>query len=457
MYAVVDIETTGGYAANNDITEVAIVLFDGEQIVDRYQTLVRPQRPIPYSIQVLTGITPAMVKQAPAFEEIAPVLLQKLSDCVFVAHNVNFDYSFLRHHFKKAGIDWSAPRLCTVRLTKKIVAGLSSYSLGNLCREFDIPIRQRHRAGGDVEATVRLLHYLLQRGGRVHIDAFLRRGSKEHALPLHLPADALDHLPYSPGVYYFHDKKDKVIYVGKAKNLRYRVRSHFMHNGAGRQRQEFLRNIWRISFQECHTELMAFILESVEIRRLWPAYNQSQKRAEQIFAVYSYCDQRGYLRLAVDKRKRNVPSVHTFTLRVEAHGELRKWVRQHELCPMLSYLQAEDTPCVGLREGYCRGACEGREVPKQYNARVQEALVAWQQEQPTFAIVEPGSLTGKKSCILIEKGKFYGMGELPEKLDITEPEECKPYLTPYPENEYIRGLVYAHAERFPEWVLDAQD
>ncbi|HTF31083.1 MAG TPA: 3'-5' exonuclease, partial [Flavitalea sp.] len=156
MYAIVDIETTGGYAANNDITEVAIVLHNGNSVVDRYETLIKPARPIPYYIQVLTGITPEMVENAPSFEDVAEDIFDKLKDCIFIAHNVNFDYSFVKHHLQLCGFELSTPKLCTVRLCRKVFPGLLSYSLGKLCRHFNIVIENRHRAGGDADATVTL-------------------------------------------------------------------------------------------------------------------------------------------------------------------------------------------------------------------------------------------------------------------------------------------------------------
>ncbi|RYG33440.1 MAG: DNA polymerase III subunit epsilon, partial [Chitinophagaceae bacterium] len=217
MYAIVDIETTGGYAANNDITEVAIVLHNGNSVVERYETLIRPARAIPYYIQVLTGITPEMVEHAPAFEDVAEEIYDLLKDCVFIAHNVNFDYSFIKHHLSLNGYELEVPKLCTVRLSRKVFPGLLSYSLGKLCSHFDIVIENRHRAGGDADATVILFERVLANNGQEHVDKFLKKGSREQYLPLFLPREQVENLPYTPGVYYFHDQKGKIIYVGKAR------------------------------------------------------------------------------------------------------------------------------------------------------------------------------------------------------------------------------------------------
>ncbi len=454
MYAIVDIETTGGYASNNDITEICIVLHDGDQVVDRFETLVRPIVPIPYYIQSLTGISHAMVASAPSFAEVAPRIYNMLEGKVFIAHNVNFDYSFLKHHLSQAGYELVAPKICTVRLSKKAFPGLPSYSLGNLCREFGITIENRHRAGGDTTATVKLFEHILRNEGHSHIAEFLRRGSSEQSLPPHLPREQVINLPYSPGVYYFHNQHGKIIYVGKAKNLKYRVSSHFTHNGAGRQRQEFLRNVYSITYQQCSTELIAFILESIEIRRLWPQYNNSQKRFTPTYGLYSYEDHNGYLRLVIDKKKSNLKALYTFNMFAEGHSLLRKLIRQFDLCPKLCFLQVNDERCVGINEYYCLGACEKSEPPEEYNIRLRNAMEYLEKMLPSFALIDDGKHEAEQSCILVEKGKFYGMGYVPTGFSVESLEVLKPCITPYPENDYIRGLIYQYAERRPEKKIE---
>lgn len=450
MYAIVDIETTGGYAANNDITEVAIVLHDGEKVIKRFESLIKPSVAIPHYIQVLTGITYDLVKDAPSFDELAPEIHALLEGNVFVAHNVNFDFSFLKHHLSAAGYELNCNKLCTVRLTKKVFPGIPSYSLGNICRHFGIMVRNRHRAGGDADATIQLFEHLLQHDALTHIKHFIKRGAKEQFLPPNLPKEQIEKLPYTPGVYYFHNQKGKIIYVGKAKNLKYRVSSHFTHNGAGRQRQDFLRNIFSISYQSCGTELMAFILESVEIKRLWPQFNYSQKRFAAAYGLYSYEDSNGYHRLAIDKKKKNMQPLYTFNWLVEGQRLINQLVNQFELCPKLCFIQTDNDTCVGIKSAKCHKACEQKESPASYNERVQQAI-AWLEEWlPTFALVDEGNQTEEQSCILMEKGKFYGMGYVPSDVQIMNRDELKNYLVQYPESDYIRGLVYQYAEKNPK-------
>ena len=454
MYAIVDIETTGGYASNNDITELCIVLHDGTRVTDRYETLIRPVVPIPYYIQALTGITHHMVASAPSFQEIAPEIFRLLYGKIFIAHNVNFDYSFLKHHLQQSGFDLTCQKLCTVRLTKKVFPGLQSYSLGNICRHFGIPVENRHRAGGDTTATVRLFEHILRNEGQVHITEFLRKRSREQCLPPHLPKEQVINLPYTPGVYYFHNQHGKIIYVGKAKNLKYRVASHFTHNGAGRQRQEFLRNVYGISYQQCSTELIAFILESIEIKRLWPAYNNSQKRFTPTYGLYVYEDSNGYLRMIIDKKKQQLKPLYTFNHLFEGHRLLNRLVKEYNLCPKLCFLQTNDDPCIGFPEHSCFGACEKKEDTREYNERLQEAMQYLEKMLPTFAVVDEGKHPAEQSCILVEKGKFYGMGYVPAGFAVDSVESIKNKITAYPENDYIRGLIYHYAERRPEKKIE---
>ncbi len=457
MYAIVDIETTGGYAANNAITEVAIVLHDGNREVRRYETLVRPGMSIPRYVQALTGIDDQMVAGAPPFQEIAAEVYEWLKDAVFVAHNVNFDYSFLRYQLQECGFELNSKKLCTIRLSRKAFPGARSYSLGNICQHLGISVPNRHRAGGDASATVLLFERILQAGGLEIIRGMLKGRNSEQYLPVHLPAEQLDRLPMTPGVYYFHDQKGKVIYVGKAKNLRHRVASHFSNNKTGRQKQEFLRNIYSISHETTGTELMAFLLECIEIKRLWPAYNRSLKRFEATYGLYVYEDRNGYSRLILEKRKKQLQPVYTFSLLLEGHNLLRKLIREFRLCPKLCYIQKDNDTCAGVLDQTCDGACERQEPPESYNQRVETAIAALLQRLPSFTLLDRGRHAEEKSCILIEKGRLYGMGYLPVDTAIYDPDELKNYLTPYPENDYMRGLVYSHAERWPakkvEWRI----
>ncbi len=451
MYAIVDIETTGSYAAANGITEISIHVFDGEKVTEKFETLINPCQPIPFYIQGMTGITDKMVAEAPVFDEVAEQIFNLLKDKIFVAHNVNFDYSFVKAHLLQCGYILNTKKLCTVRLSRKIIPGLPSYSLGNLAHSLGIDMKNHHRAGADTAATVKIFELLLQSDKEGFIQKSLQRNSKEAVLPPNVPKEDFEQLPYTPGIYYFHNEKGKVIYVGKANNIRYRVNSHFSNNSESRQKQNFLRHTYNISFQPTGTELMAHILESTEIKKRWPIFNYSQKRWEDVYGIFCYEDQNGYLRLAIEKNRNRLNPVYSFHYLVDGHAILRKLMKDHQLCPKLCFMQKEHIDCEGMKAKQCNGACEKKEPVAVYNNRVLEALDSFKR-QPSFAIVEKGLNGDDLSCILVEKGKFYGMGYIPGDIAITHCELLKELLTPYQENSYIRNLVNGYAARFPQKV-----
>ena len=301
---------------------------------------------------------------------------------------------------------------------------------------------------GDAEATATLFSLLLRSDSQNHIAQALKQNSREQVLPANLPKQDVEALPQSPGVYYFHDQKGKVIYVGKAKNLKKRVCSHFTGNNPGVQRQEFLRNIFHISFQLCGTELIAFVFEAVEIKRLWPKHNRSLKRFEQAYGLYAFEDQRGYLRLAVDKHRKYHGAIYNCNTMTEGRNLLGKLIEEFGLCPKLCFVQNNTQACTGVNAENC--ACKGHEAAKNYNARVNAAITQLSELLPTYAIRDAGRNDEEHSCLLIEKGKFYGMGYISHYFDADNLQQLKNYLTPYPGNDYIKGMVAGYASRFPE-------
>jgi DNA polymerase-3 subunit epsilon len=440
VYAIVDIETTGGYAAAHGITEIAVFVHDGERVIRHFETLVNPLQHIPKYITALTGIDNRMVEDAPVFNEIADVLHDILGENIFIAHNVNFDYSFVKHQLKGAGYELATKKLCTVRLGRKVFPGLPSYSLGNLCRSLNIDIENRHRAGGDAKATVKLFEHMLANGACAHIDQMLKKTSGEQWLPLHLSKSDISKLPSKPGVYYFHDSKHKIIYVGKAVNIKKRVSSHFTQNDPDRKRQHLLRNIHKISFMQCATELHAIVLESSEIKRLWPKYNYSQKQPLQKYGLYMFEDNRGYLRMAIDKKKKNIPAIYSFNLLTEGHAMLKKIVAAFELNEKLCFIDKTALTAADRKAIAPAGI---------YNTKVKKALDALDKQLPTFAVIDEGIKDKERLCLLVERGSFWGMGYLPPDTAVTSSAALKLFLDPHADNDHIRNSIYAFAEANP--------
>jgi DNA polymerase-3 subunit epsilon len=449
-YAIVDIETTGGYANASAITEIAIIITDGVTIIEQYETLINPQQKIPYFITKLTGITDAMVASAPTFDAVAEKIFSLLNHTIFVAHNVNFDYSFVNHQLKQNDFLLTCKKLCTVRYGKKVLPGLRSYSLGNFCKAVQIPVENRHRAGGDCMATFFLLKKLLASDVHNELDKFLKNKTKDKNLPLQVEASNYTALPNGIGVYYFLDKKEKIIYVGKALNIKKRVASHFAGNKTSRQRQEFIRNIAYIKYTLVATELMSLILESTEIKKYWPKYNQAQKHFEHQFALYTYTDQKGYTRLCVEKRKKNLPPVITVKNKVDGLIQLRTITINHNLCPnkcAVEYI-AKETNHLS-----CNGTCLHYHSVAEYNATVVHAITALQENTASFYIVEEGLQENEKSIIAVQNGNFVAMGYIPSPKKLDYKSICLDNLNLLAHNNYINALVHQYAAKHPQLLL----
>lgn len=446
-YAIVDIETTGGHASTSCITDIAIVITDGKNILDRYESLVNPLQNIPYHIQTLTGISNEMVEDAPPFIEIAEDVYRLLHNRIFVAHNVNFDYSFLRFALQKVGLELKVPKLCTVRISRKVKPGLPSYSLGRLCQSLEIPLINRHRAGGDADATALLFLQMVAWDQEGHIAKMLTSETKEQVLPPQLPKEEYDQLPDKPGVYYFLDAKFKPIYVGKAVNIKKRVGQHFSGSNFGPQRQRFLQEIYHISSEICATELMAFLLEATEIKRLWPKYNNALKRFEPKYGLIDYQDQKGYIRLAVGRIGRHQIALHTFHSEEEGRDFLHHVVRDFSLCParcMLGNCALEAT---------CYSCHITKEDLHSYNERVQDAILHLTDYAPSFLIVEKGRTEQEISCIWYNNGNFAGMGYLDKEENVSNQEEIIEKLQRYPTFQYTNQLVETYARAHPTKVI----
>src|SRR5690349_18648594 len=410
MYAIVDIETTGGYAANHRITEIAIYYHDGIQITDTFHTLVNPGRNIPYYITGLTGITSEMVFSAPMFKDIAQDLHNRLAGKVFVAHNAHFDYSFLKKEFEEAGIQWQSRKLCTVRLSRKIIPGLRSYSLGSLAESLGIEITNRHRAGGDASATVKIFDQLLHRDRENHILKALKKNSGETVLPPNLSKDEFDKLPAKCGVYYFHDARGNVIYVGKAINIKKRIAGHFTGDAREWSRSKIRNEIHHISYELTGNELIALILESQEIRRFWPKYNHAQKYKVEEWGIYNYEDRNGYDRFSVNMVTKGSRPLIRFSTKGDAWNFLWEKVREFNLCPKLSGLQLSKGLCFQHQTGECKGACMGIESEKKYNKRALTAIASFKGTGESVAIIGKGRNTDERGMVLVEKGNYLGFG-----------------------------------------------
>ncbi len=446
MYAIVDLETTGGYAENHRITEIAIYHHDGMQVTGEFHSLVNPGRNIPYYITGLTGISTEMVSKAPTFEQLGAEIFQWLEGKIFVAHNAHFDYSFLKKEFEQADIKWQAKKLCTVRLSRKIIPGLRSYSLGSLAESLKIQITNRHRAGGDAAATVKVFDQLLKRDKTNYIAKALKRNSGETILPPNLPKEEFDRLPAKPGVYYFQNARGHVIYVGKAVNIKKRIAGHFTGDAREWNRSRIRNEIHHVNYELTGNELIALIFESQEIRRLWPKYNMAQKFKAEEWGIFSYEDRAGYLRFCVNKVARGAMPLIRFSTKGDAWNFLWEKVREFDLCPKLSGLQLAKGLCFDYQAGDCKGACMEIEKPKKYNKRLNNAIASFSEGGETAAIIGRGRSGKENSLVLVEKGNFVGFGYFGKKESISNYEDALRFVKTGKETSTVQNLVNSYLQ-----------
>jgi DNA polymerase-3 subunit epsilon len=444
LYSIVDIETTGGHASGNRIIEIAIYKFDGENIIDHFHSLINPQVRIPGFITSLTGITEEMIYSAPSFHEIADEILKFTEGTIFVAHNVNFDFTFLKKEFDLIDQKFDRPKLCTIRASRKIFPKFPSYSLGNLCGSLGISIKERHRASGDAEATVQLLKLLLENDHEQFIQKSLKKNSRETLLPAHLPREQFDALPEEAGVYYFHNQKGKVIYVGKAINIKKRVISHFSGKQKSKQSQNFMREIHGVSFELCGNELIALLLESYEIKKYWPAYNRSQKKTHQNFGLYQYEDMEGYLRISVGNVQKHQQPLLYFRYISDAREFLIEKTQEFNLCPKLCGLQKAPGYCLDYHMGICKGACIKKELPDEYNKKVLSTIASFEDSGKSYVIKGEGRKKGEYSVVLVEKGKYLGFGFIPKEYSIYGIEELKEFVNGHWDNQDIQKILESY-------------
>tara|TARA_R110000772_G_scaffold116426_1_gene221517 strand:- start:456 stop:1790 length:1335 start_codon:yes stop_codon:yes gene_type:complete len=437
MYTIIDVETTG---QTNRITEISIFKFDGATVIDEFTSLVNPVDYIPPYITGLTGIDNEMVANAPLFEEISNDILAITEGTIFVAHSVNFDYNVISGEFKRLGIDFRRKKLCTVRLSRKLFPGFKSYSLGKLCVSLDVRIVDRHRARGDAEATVIIFQKLLaQENASEVFEAFLKRNSKESTLPAHLPKTVFEALPNAPGIYYFKNKKSKVIYVGKAKDIQKRVLSHF--HDKKQKELDLCRETADIDFELSGSELVALLMEDAAIKQHFPAHNIVSKRSSKTFAVFSYNDRSGIQHLAFNASK-GVPNPNIILFSIQqCRAFLEQICEKFELCPKYCHLQENVSSCSHFSIKNCKGVCKDEEDIETYNKRVALAIEFISESTKDVILKEKGRQSQEDAFVLVKNSQYLGYGFIDRQETINSHNDLDNYLIPQKDNMDIQKIL----------------
>jgi DNA polymerase-3 subunit epsilon len=410
MYAIIDVETTGGSARIEKITEIAIYLHDGNQITGEFVSLVNPERNIPYFITNLTGITNEMVEDAPRFFEIAKTIVEITEGRTFVAHNARFDYSFIRQEFKSLGFNYKRNIIDTVSLSRKLFPGHRSYSLGNICKDLRISINGRHRAAGDAFATVKLFEMIMSKDREISgSKSVLLRNTMVSKLNPKLDISKLDNIPDEPGIYYFYNEKGDLIYIGKSRNLQQRVSIHLSNNTTNRS-MEMRDLIADICWEATGSELIALLKESFEIKVNKPVYNRAQRRTGFQWGIFSHSDKNGYINYRYGQIDSDDSPVSVFTSRERAKSKLNSMIEMYGLCQKLMGLYETDGACFHHQVGICKGACCGKETVEEYNERAAKAAEEFIFTRRNFFVIDKGRESEERCAVKIINGKYVGWG-----------------------------------------------
>ena len=443
--AFVDLETTGGTPNGDRITEVAVIQVD-ESGVTEWSSLVNPQMSIPPFVQGLTGITNEMVASAPRFDELADEIESRLKGRVFIAHNARFDHGFLKQEFLRIGRPFRPPVLCTVKLSRRLYPQHGRHNLDSLVARHGLRVTDRHRALGDTRAIWQFWQAVHDELPPEHVHGALAGLADRPTLPSHLDATLLDELPAAHGVYFFYGENDLPLYVGKAKDLRKRVLSHFRADHASAKAMRLSQQVRRIDWQETAGELGALLKEAAMIKSLTPVHNKQLRRNDEVCAWCLAAD--GGMELLGAEDLFTDPDGRyfgAFTSERQARTALQDAVDAHGLCPVMLGLekQPRGRPCFARQIHRCQGACTGEESAADHRERALRALAGLAlQPWPFGAAV---GLREGRQLHLVDRWCYLGTA--------THEEEIWPLLEARP--RFDRDVYLMLQKRLPRWPRSA--
>ncbi|WP_392419903.1 exonuclease domain-containing protein [Capnocytophaga canis] len=443
MYAILDIETTGGKFNEEGITEIAIYRFDGHEVVDQFITLINPEREIQDFVVKLTGINNKMLRNAPKFYEVAKRIIEITQDCVIVAHNASFDYRILQTEYRRLGYDFSRTTLCTVELAQRLIPGKESYSLGKLARSLGIPVSERHRACGDALATVKLFKYLLEKDSKKEIITTYLKSNAPTINVRHIRM--LDELPERLGVYYMYNEAGEIIYIGKNKNIKKRVTQHF---SSPLKRDVLLqKQTYKITYEETGNELITRLKELHELEHNNPKYNKNNKSntTKINYVLTSHFNRSGYLCFSTEMFQTQKTSfITTFETIHQAQNFLYQITEEFGLCPKLQRLSEAKKNCHNYTIKKCNGACIDEEAVEIYNQRAEQVIKKYGFVNQIIAIIDKGRTFDEKSVILVVNGIVKGYGFFNLNYQLSQVEILENLITPLPNSLKNRHIIQSY-------------
>lgn len=445
MYAILDIETTGGQYNEEGITEIAIYKYDGHEIVDQFISLINPEKPIQPFVVKLTGINNAMLRSAPKFYEVAKRIIEITDGCIIVAHNAQFDYRILRTEFSRLGYDFERQSLCTVELSQKLMPEQKSHSLGKLVRALGIPMSDRHRATGDAMATVQLFKLLQAKDlEKEIIKSLIKTDTKKGIAPKLF--DLLEGIPSVTGLYYIYKENGDLIYIGKSKNIKKRLNQHF--TSTARKAKRIQKEAFTVKYEETGSELIALLKECQEIKVNKPVYNRSQKKTVFPWSIYPETNAQGYICLTLKKTDGRKKEVVSFASAMDGKNALHVIAEKYNLCKKLNGLEeSKKEHCFGYELSTCNGACIGNEPAEEYNKRVMEFIDNNSFHNQSMIIIDKGRSIDEHSAVLIEKGVYLGYAFYNLNYQITKIDILKNILVPMENNKDAKNIIKSYTRK----------
>ncbi len=445
-YAVIDIEATGGTQKVDRIIEIGIVLVDGDEIIDEFSTLINPGISIPPFITKLTGISQKMVAQSPYFHEVAKKIVELTAGRSLVAHNVSFDYRILREEFNRLGYEFKRDTLCTARLTRHYFPDLEKYNLKSLTVEFNLQLKDRHRAADDAMATAHLLQKILKisqkEGQPLKNMSIYKRKSK---LPNHIQEEEILDLPNICGVYYMRDEDGAPIYIGKSIKIRTRIRSHFIEST--RKTDKMRKLVHSISYENTGSELMAEVFESLEIRKHKPLLNKAKRKNKFDTALlYDQSNVYDTFKISHKSKVKKLDNVlQWFSSKNAAKAYVSSIVQEFDLCGCLCGMQRATKDCITYKIGNCGGAHLAKEEASAYNDRFALAkLSAKKLYQQDMLILDRGRHEDEYAGFLISNNVVSHIGYLDRSQPIQSKNVVAKKLNPIQPLPEIDRIVYRH-------------
>ncbi len=375
----VDIETTGGSLSKSRIIEVAIIRVENEKVTDVFNSLINPQDHVPKEILDFTGIDERELELAPTFYDLKDEIFELLNDSVFVAHNVRFDYAFLKKEFGLQEVKFNATQICTVKLSRKLFPNFRKHNLDAIIDRFNFQVKNRHRALDDATVIWEFFERVKTDFSHEKVLSAINSNMQKPSVPLNIPQSVLDELPETPGVYIFYGQNNLPIYIGKSINLKRRVLSHFSGDHIYGKDLKIAQQINRLEIINTAGEFGALIKEAELIKQLQPLYNKKLRRNHNLVLLNLEKNEDGYEEVKIvdsyECTYENIKdSYGIFTGKKSAKQFLQAILKEYNLCDKLLGLEKTSGSCFSHKLNICSGACIKNENPLKYNIRLYTAL-----------------------------------------------------------------------------------